>query len=82
MTDPQARLPLFEAYPRLADALPRIAIGHWPTPIEQAERFAAEHDIERLFVKREDLSHPRAGGNKVRGLEFLLADARAREAAA
>src|SRR5207245_755490 len=31
--------------------------------------------VEALWIKREDRSSPRYGGNKVRGLEFLLAGA-------
>ncbi len=36
----------------------------------------------RLFVKRDDLTSPRYGGNKVRKFEYLLADARRRGARA
>jgi D-cysteine desulfhydrase len=45
-----------------------------------AERFAAEMGLASLHVKREDLSHPTCGGNKVRGLEFILAQALHRRA--
>ncbi len=37
--------------------------------------FPAARGLESAFLKREDLSHRLCGGNKVRGLEFLLADA-------
>lgn len=67
--------PLFDRYPRLAETLPWYSIGAWPTPIQHAPKFGAAHAIPRLYIKREDMSHPVVGGNKVRGLEFLLADA-------
>lgn len=76
----QSSLPLLQTYPALADRVPREPIGTWPTPIEPAPRFAAEHNLDALWIKREDQSHPEAGGNKVRGLEFLLPDARRRGA--
>lgn len=69
-----ADLPLFEDYPPLARALPRTPLGRWPTPISPATRFAAEMGWYELNIKREDRSHPVCGGNKLRGLEFLLAD--------
>jgi 1-aminocyclopropane-1-carboxylate deaminase/D-cysteine desulfhydrase-like pyridoxal-dependent ACC family enzyme len=68
-------LPLFEAYPRLATAVPWISLGHWPTPVIEARVFAKANGMQRLHIKREDWSHPHGAGNKVRGLEFLLADA-------
>lgn len=73
-------LRLFEAYPALGAASPWVSIGQWPTPVTDARHFSERHELGQLFVKREDLSHPECGGNKVRGLEFLLADARARGA--
>lgn len=72
--------PLFDAHPALRDRAPRLPLGNWPTPVIEAKTFAARHGIGSLHLKREDLSHPDCGGNKVRGLEFLLADALARGA--
>lgn len=43
----------------------------WPTPLEAAPALAGIAGVEALWLKRED----RAGGSKVRGLEFLLAAA-------
>lgn len=67
--------PLFRAYPALKDRLPWLSIGDWPTPVHAAARFAARHALKALYVKREDAAHPICGGNKVRGLEFTLAEA-------
>lgn len=72
--------PLFRTFPALADALPRVALGSWPTPVTASPHFAAAHGLTALHVKREDQSHSLCGGNKVRGLELLLADATSRGA--
>lgn len=72
-------MPLFDRFPRLREALPRVELGEWPTPVHNAPRFANAHGLKSLHIKREDKSHPLCGGNKVRGLEFLLAEARSRD---
>jgi 1-aminocyclopropane-1-carboxylate deaminase/D-cysteine desulfhydrase-like pyridoxal-dependent ACC family enzyme len=61
-------IPLVRRFPALA-AIPRARLGRFPTPVEHLEGF---QDVERLYVKREDLSSDLLGGNKVRSLEFLL----------
>lgn len=48
-----------------------------PTPVE---RVASVGGASELWVKRDDRTHPVYGGNKVRKLEALLADARERGA--
>lgn len=53
--------------PAVDRALPRVQLGEWPTPIEPL----ALRDA--LWVKREDLSSPLYGGNKVRCLEPVIA---------
>ncbi|MFH1417316.1 MAG: pyridoxal-phosphate dependent enzyme [Planctomycetota bacterium] len=73
-------LPLFERFPGLREALPRVSLGAWPTPVTGARHFAAAHRLGALYVKREDLSHPECAGNKVRGLEFVIAEAKRRGA--
>jgi len=78
---PDTGIALFEAFPRLRESLPHLPLGSWPTPVTSARHFAAARGLRALYIKREDLSHPDCGGNKVRGLEFLLADARRRGAA-
>lgn len=70
-------LPLFRAWPGLRDRLPRASLGDWPTPLQSLQRFAADTRTPNLWVKREDLSRSAGGGNKVRGLEFLLGAAHA-----
>lgn len=58
----------------MAGRLPWTSLGAFPTPVEPLTALS-EGTRARLFVKRDDLSSPRYGGNKVRKLEFLLADA-------
>lgn len=57
------------------DDIPRLRLGNLPTPLEEAPRLAAELGLKRLLIKRDDLTGLALGGNKVRKLEFLLADA-------
>jgi 1-aminocyclopropane-1-carboxylate deaminase/D-cysteine desulfhydrase-like pyridoxal-dependent ACC family enzyme len=61
---------------KIRGALTPCSLGQWPTPLEPvAPALARALGLEALWVKREDRSSPRCGGNKVRGLEFLLAGA-------
>jgi D-cysteine desulfhydrase len=58
-------------------AKPRIRLGTFPTPLQPAPRLSAAAGVE-IWLKRDDLTGFGLGGNKVRGLEFLLADAQRR----
>ena len=53
----------------------RLAVT--PTPLQPADRLGSELGFEpaMLWVKRDDLTGLAGGGNKVRKLEYLLADA-------
>lgn len=60
---------------------PRRRYMHGPTPIEKMERLSRELGGPTLYIKRDDLLMGlTAGGNKVRKLEFLVADALAQGA--
>lgn len=59
---------------KIRDAFTPRSLGAWPTPLEPAPALAAALGLEALWLKREDRSSPRCGGNKVRGLEFLFRD--------
>jgi L-cysteate sulfo-lyase len=61
------------------DRVPRIPLAQYPTPLEHLPRLSAELRRE-VYVKRDDVIGPAMGGNKVRKLEYLLADAQARGA--
>ncbi len=65
--------PLFDVYPQLSDALPWLQLAELPTPVEHLSAIGAN-----AWIKRDDLSHAVYGGNKLRKLEFILADALAR----
>jgi len=57
------------------DSLPRHLLGAWPTPLTEAPRLAQRLGLHRLLIKRDDCTTLGGGGNKVRKLEFLMADA-------
>jgi 1-aminocyclopropane-1-carboxylate deaminase/D-cysteine desulfhydrase-like pyridoxal-dependent ACC family enzyme len=58
--------------------LHRIVLGSWPTPVQPLQQLSSQRCS--LWVKRDDASHPVYGGNKLRKLEYLLGEARARGA--
>lgn len=60
--------------------IPRVPLAFLPTPIMEATRLATEMGGPKLWIKRDDLTGFGFGGNKIRGLEFLLADALAQQA--
>jgi D-cysteine desulfhydrase family pyridoxal phosphate-dependent enzyme len=59
---------------KLAD-VPRINLAHLPTPLEPMPRLSAHLGGPTIYVKRDDQTGLALGGNKVRKLEFLVADA-------
>ena len=76
--------PIFEVWPALEGTLPWLELGALPTPIEPLDAVLDAAGISsspgRAWIKRDDLSSPVYGGNKVRTLEVLFADALARGA--
>ncbi len=54
--------------------IPRLSLGFLPTPIEKLERISEQLGIS-LSIKRDDFTGFGGGGNKVRKLEYLMADA-------
>ncbi len=68
-------LPLFKNYPGLKDKIPWMPIGNFPTPVQKLEKLGKEIGCDNLWLKRDDLSSDIYGGNKVRKLEFAIADA-------
>ena len=68
------------AVERLA-AIPRVELGHYPTPIDELTRLrAALGGGPRLLVKRDDAIDFGFGGNKVRKLRIVAARALAESA--
>lgn len=64
-------------WPKLA--LPRLPLVAGPTPLEHVAGLSEALGGE-LWIKRDDLTHPLYGGNKVRKLERLLGEAIAQDA--
>ncbi len=54
--------------------LPRVALAHTPTPLVKPARLSAALGID-LWIKRDDATGGAEAGNKIRKLEWLLADA-------
>lgn len=69
MTEKMTRIP----YP------PRLDLARLPTPLRRLHRFGEKLGVE-LYMKRDDLTGMALSGNKVRKLEFALADALAHNA--
>ncbi len=59
---------------------PKVQIAHLPTPVHPLERLTAELGGPELWIKRDDLTGHAFGGNKIRKLEYLIADAKAHDA--
>jgi L-cysteate sulfo-lyase len=54
----------------------RLRLGMYPTPIEEMPRLRAALGCKpRLYIKRDDYAGPGFGGNKVRKLEYVFAEA-------
>ncbi len=53
----------------------KLSLGIFPTPIHKLEHISRTLGLE-VFVKRDDLTGLGLGGNKVRKLEYLLAEAK------
>ena len=55
--------------------IPRVDLGHWPTPLEFCPRLTEKLKGPRIYIKRDDCSGLAFGGNKTRILEFTIAQA-------
>ena len=55
----------------------RLDLARTPTPLEPLSRLTEKYKVE-MHIKRDDLTGADLSGNKVRKLEFLLADALAK----
>ena len=58
---------------------PRIDLARLPTPVQPLRRLGRELGVE-LYVKRDDLTGAALSGNKIRKLEFVMADALPKDA--
>ena len=55
---------------------PRIQLATLPTPIQKLERLSEQWGGIEIYVKRDDLTGMALSGNKIRKLEFVIAEAR------
>ena len=71
---PEAKhyLSLFQEYPELEQKLPHLDLGIFPTAVHRLRNLK----VENLWIKRDDQSSSVYGGNKIRKLAFILAEAR------
>lgn len=54
----------------------RVSLGIFPTPVHRLDNISRALGVE-IYIKRDDMTGLGLGGNKVRKLEYLLADAKA-----
>ncbi len=67
------------AFPRLAARLAKAPLATLPTPVDSVT-FPGNVSYPPIAIKRDDISHPLYGGNKIRKLEYILQRARERGA--
>ncbi|MFZ0132339.1 MAG: D-cysteine desulfhydrase family protein, partial [Desulfobacterales bacterium] len=53
---------------------PRIDLARLPTPVQLLRRLGQQLGVE-LYIKRDDLTGAALSGNKIRKLEFVMAEA-------
>ena len=54
---------------------PRIKLARLPTPLVKLERLSSALGGPEIWLKRDDLTDTTASGNKLRKLEFSVAQA-------
>ena len=74
--------PLFDTFVNLRNVIAHVQLAELPTPIQSMQNLADCMGFDHLYIKRDDLTGKKLedgstlfGGNKIRKLEFLLADA-------
>lgn len=76
--------PLLRRFPGLAGRLPHVRIGELPTPLRKLDALpraiGGTGVLPTIYLKDDGASSPLYGGNKVRKLELLLAEAKRRGA--
>lgn len=60
--------------------IPRLQLGEFPTPLQELKNLGHALGGPRIFIKRDDQTGLGLGGNKLRKLEYALADAAAQGA--
>ncbi len=62
------------------EGIPRFYLSRWKTPLQELTRLSDHLGGPGLLIKRDDLTDLVMGGNKIRKLEYLVADALEHEA--
>ncbi len=62
---------LSAAYPELGRRLPKLQLADLPTPVELKE-IHTPAGVRQVAIKRDDISSPVYGGNKIRKLDYIL----------
>jgi len=71
--------PLYTRFPALAETLPVHEFANLPTPVRELPNLQKYLGCGPLWLKHDDRSARYYGGNKIRKLEFLFADAEEQE---
>ena len=66
---------ILKVLPALQSKIPYISLGEYPTPVKKLENLEEEVGAEGIYFKDDGIGAPYFAGNKIRKLEFLLADA-------
>ena len=61
----------------MIESIPYLSLGNFPTPVERLSNLEHVLGFKSLWIKRDDLSGPLGGGNKIRKLEYMFAAAQA-----
>ena len=64
---------------KMPEQFDKVSLGLFPTPIHRLENLS-RHLGTNVYIKRDDMTGLGLGGNKVRKLEYLLAEARSQGA--
>jgi D-cysteine desulfhydrase len=64
---------MFDAFPALRERVPFVPLADLPTPLKRMEQLSAQVGAD-VWVKRDGLTHPVYGGNKIRKFEFVFGD--------
>lgn len=51
---------------------PRLPLAELPTPLHRLDRLARHLQVDKIFIKRDDLLGRLLGGNKLRKLEYII----------
>lgn len=74
-SEQKKQIPLYKQFSALSATLHHVSLAQLPTPIQRLSKLEKVTEARNLFIKRDDITSPLFGGNKVRKLEFLLGDA-------